>query len=73
MSNLANHGEGAVNMDPKQQKKLSTTRELMENTKDQLDLSYELEQNLESLGLQRRMKQLDLESKLLKKQNNELA
>ncbi|RDZ05841.1 hypothetical protein C3744_29230 [Priestia megaterium] len=60
-------------MDPKQQKKLSTTRELMENTKDQLDLSYELEQNLENLGLQRRMKQLDLESKLLKKQNNELA
>jgi len=73
MSNLANHEEGAVNMDPKQQKRLSITRELMENAKERIDLSYELEQNSENLGLQRRMKQLDLESKLLKKQKNELG
>jgi hypothetical protein len=45
----------------------------MDNAKKRLDLSYELEQDLENLGLQRRMKQLELESKLLKKQNNELA
>ena len=73
MSNLASHREGAVNMNPKDQKRLAITRELMENTKERTDLSYELEQNLENLGLQRRMKQLDLESKLLKKQNNELG
>ncbi|MDC7783911.1 hypothetical protein [Priestia megaterium] len=60
-------------MDPKQEKKLAITRELIENAKRRIDLSYELEQNLESLGLQRRMKQLNLENKLLKKQNNELA
>ena len=58
-------------MDPKQEKKLAITRELMENAKERIDLSFRLE--LENLGLQRRMKQLDLESKLLKKQNNELA
>jgi hypothetical protein len=45
----------------------------MENAKERIDLSYGLEQDLEDLGLQRRMKQLELESKLLKKQNNELA
>jgi hypothetical protein len=39
----------------------------MENAKKRINLSYELEQDLENLGLQRRMKQLDLESKLLKK------
>jgi len=60
-------------MDPKQEKKLAITRELMENAKERIDLSFGLEQDLENLGLQRRMKQLDLESKLLKKQNNELA
>ncbi|MGF9741843.1 hypothetical protein ABEX38_31240 [Priestia megaterium] len=60
-------------MDSKQEKKLAITRELMENTKRRIDLSYELEQDLENLGLQRRMKQLNLENKLLKKQNNELA
>ncbi|MDH2363769.1 hypothetical protein [Priestia megaterium] len=60
-------------MDPKQEKKLAITRELMENAKEQIDLSFGLEQDLENLGLQRRMKQLDLESKLLKKQNNKLA
>ncbi|MDF2013299.1 hypothetical protein [Priestia megaterium] len=60
-------------MDPKQEKKLAITRELMENAKRRIDLSYELEQDLENLGLHRRMKQLNLENKLLKKQNNELA
>lgn len=73
MSNLANHGEGAVNMNSKQQKRLAITRELMENAKERIELSSELEQDLENLGLQRRMKQLDLENKLLKKQNNELG
>jgi hypothetical protein len=65
--------EGAVNMNPKDQKRSEITRELMENAKEQIDSSSELEQNLENLGLQRRMKQLDLESKLLKKPNNELS
>jgi len=60
-------------MDPKQEKRLAITRELMDNAKKRIDLSYESEQDLENLGLQRRMKQLDLESKLLKKQNKELA
>ncbi|MCR8925446.1 hypothetical protein NLI92_000728 [Priestia megaterium] len=60
-------------MDQKQEKRLAITRELMENAKKRIDLSYELEQDLENLGLQRRMKQLNLEGKLLKKQNNELA
>ncbi|KRD93375.1 MULTISPECIES: hypothetical protein [Priestia] len=60
-------------MDRKQEKRLAITRELMENAKKRIDLSYELEQDLENLGLQRRMKQLDLENKLLKKQNNKLA
>jgi len=60
-------------MDQKQEKRLAITRELMENAKKRIDLSYELEQDLENVGLQGRMKQLDLESKLLKKQNNELA
>ncbi|WP_238159404.1 hypothetical protein [Priestia megaterium] len=73
MSNLASHREGAVNMNLKDRKRLAITRELMENAKKRIELSFELEQNLENLGLQRRMKQLDLESKLLKKQNNELA
>ncbi|MBU8688897.1 hypothetical protein KM918_16395 [Priestia megaterium] len=60
-------------MNPKDQKRSEITRELMENAKEQIDSSSELEQNLENLGLQRRMKQLDLESKLLKKPNNELS
>ncbi|RDZ07680.1 hypothetical protein C3744_27380 [Priestia megaterium] len=60
-------------MNLKDRKRLAITRELMENAKKRIELSFELEQNLENLGLQRRMKQLDLESKLLKKQNNELA
>jgi len=60
-------------MNPKDRKRLAITRELMENAKKWIELYFELEQNLENLGLQRRMKQLDLESKLLKKQNSELA
>ncbi|MGG0588480.1 hypothetical protein ABEY80_01445 [Priestia megaterium] len=52
-------------MNSKEQKRLATTRE-------QTDLSSELEQDLENLGLQRRMKQLELESKYLKNQNDEL-
>ena len=72
MSNLASHKEGAVNMNSKEQKRLATTREQMENAKEQTDLSSELEQDLENLGLQRRMKQLELESKYLKNQNDEL-
>ncbi len=72
MSNLASHKKGAVNMNSKEQKRLATTRKQMENAKEQIDLSSELEQNLENLGLQRRMKQLELESKFLKNQNDEL-
>jgi hypothetical protein len=73
MSNLANHKEGAVNMDSKEQKRLATTRKLRGNAKERTDLFSELEQDLENLGLQRRMKQLELESKFLKNQNDELA
>lgn len=73
MSNPVSHKKGAGNMNPKDQKRLIITRELMENAKGRIDSSSELEQNLENLGLQRRMKQLDLESKLLKRQNNELG
>jgi hypothetical protein len=72
MSNLASQKKGAVNMNSKEQKRLATTRKQMENAKEQTDLSSELEQDLENLGLQRRMKQLELESKFLKNQNNEL-
>lgn len=73
MSNLASHKEGAVNMNSKEQKKLATTRELMRNAKEQTDLPSELEQDLENLGLQRRMKQLELESKFLKNLNDEIV
>ncbi|MCM3184497.1 hypothetical protein [Priestia megaterium] len=59
-------------MNSKEQKRLATTREQMENAKEQTDLSSELDQDLENLGLQRRMKQLELESKYLKNQNDEL-
>ncbi|AUO13574.1 hypothetical protein C0569_20480 [Priestia megaterium] len=59
-------------MNSKEQKRLVITRELMDNAKERIDLSSELEQDLENLGLQRRMKQLELESKFLKNQNNEL-
>lgn len=65
MSNLISHGKGAVNMNSKEQKKLAIIRELMAHTKDRIDLSPELEQALENLELQRRMKQVELESKFL--------
>lgn len=71
-SNLTSHEEGAVNMNSKEQKRLVITRKLMDNAKERIDLSSELAQDLENLGLQRRMKQLELESKFLKNQNNEL-
>ncbi|MFE7083936.1 hypothetical protein [Priestia megaterium] len=60
-------------MNPKNQKRLAITKELMKNAKERIDLSFELEQDLENVELQQKMKQLDLESKLLKKQNNELG
>ncbi len=66
MSNLASHQEGGVNMNSKEQKRLATTRELMGNAKERIDSSSELEKDLENLGIQRRMKQLELESKFLK-------
>ncbi|MFQ6391653.1 hypothetical protein ACLNAR_28280 [Priestia aryabhattai] len=59
-------------MNSKKQKRLVITRKLIDNAKERIDLSSELEQDLENLGLQRRMKQLELESKFLKNQNNEL-
>ena len=59
-------------MNSKEQKRLVITRKLMDNVKERIDLSSELEQDLENLGLQRRMKQLELESKFLKNQNDEL-
>jgi len=59
-------------MNSKEQKRLETTSKQMENAKEQTDLSSELEQDLENSGLQRRMKQLELESKFLKNQNDEL-
>ncbi|MFE8065404.1 hypothetical protein ACQKGA_28565 [Priestia megaterium] len=60
-------------MNSKEQKRLATTRELMGNAKERTDLSSELEQDLENLGLQRRMKQLESESKFPKNQNDELV
>ncbi|AMM93416.1 MULTISPECIES: hypothetical protein [Peribacillus] len=60
-------------MNSKEQKRFATTREQMENAKERTDLSSELEKDLENLGLQRRMKQLELENKFLKKQNDELV
>jgi len=73
MSNLASHKKGAVNMNSKEQKRLATTRKLMDKAKERTDLSSELEQDLENLGLQRRMKQLELESKFLKNLNDEIV
>ena len=53
-------------MNSKGRKKLVITRKMTGNAKEQIDLSSELEQDLENLGLQRRMKQLELEGKFLK-------
>ncbi|MGG0473767.1 hypothetical protein ABEY96_16415 [Priestia aryabhattai] len=60
-------------MNSKEQKRFATTREQTENAKERTNLSSELEKDLENLGLQRRMKQLELENKFLKKQNDELV
>jgi len=73
ISNLESHRKGDVSINSKEQKRLAMTRELMKNAKERTDLSSELEQGLENLGLQRRMKQLELESKFLKNQNDELV
>ena len=78
MSNVASRGEGAVNMNLKDQfdkneKRLALTRELMENAKQRIKLSSELEKELNNLELQRRMRQLELESKVLKQQEKELG
>ncbi len=73
MSNLASHKKGAVNMNSKEQKRLATTRKSMDKAKERTGLSSELEQDLENLGLQRRMKQLELESKFLKNLNDEIV
>jgi len=78
VSNVASRGEGAVNMNLKDQfdkneKRLALTRELMENAKQRIKLSSELEKELNNLELQRRMRQLELESKVLKQQEKELG
>ncbi len=78
MSNVASRGEGAVNMNLKDQfdkneKRLALTRELMENAKQRIKLSSELEKELNNLELQRRMRQLELASKVLKQQEKELG
>jgi len=57
ISNLESHEKGTVNMNSKEQRRFATTREQMENAKERTALSSELEQDLENLGLQRRMKQ----------------
>lgn len=72
MSNLTSHEQGAVKMNSKGRKRLVITRKMTGNAKEQIDLSSELEQDLENLGLQRRMKQLELEGKFLKTKNSEL-
>ncbi|MBE2978896.1 hypothetical protein ACQKGA_25005 [Priestia megaterium] len=57
----------------KNEKRLTITRELMENAKQRIKLSSELEKELNNLELQRRMRQLELESKVLKQQEKELG
>ena len=74
MSNVASYREGAVNMNVKDQfyeneKRIAITRKLMENARERIKLSSELE----NLELQRRMRQLEMESKLLKQQEKELG
>ncbi|MEK1831239.1 hypothetical protein AAAC51_26450 [Priestia megaterium] len=54
-------------------KRIAITRKLMENARQRIKLSLELEKELENLELQRRMRQLELESKLLKQQEKELG
>ncbi|CAI8996304.1 hypothetical protein ABET11_26575 [Priestia megaterium] len=57
----------------KNEKRLTITRELMENAKQRIKLSSELEKELNNLELQRRMRQLEFESKVLKQQEKELG
>ncbi|MDF2013181.1 hypothetical protein [Priestia megaterium] len=57
----------------KNEKRLTITRELMENAKQRIKLSSELEKELNNLELQRRMRQLELESKVLIQQEKELG
>lgn len=78
VSNVASYREGAVNMNLKDQfyeneKRIAITRKLMENARERIKLSSELEKELKNLELQRRMRQLEMESKLLKQQEKELG
>ncbi|MBY0090322.1 hypothetical protein SAMN04487776_11277 [Priestia megaterium] len=57
----------------KNEKRLALTRELMENARQRIKLSSKLEKELNNLELQRRMRQLELESKVLKQQEKELG
>ncbi|MFP8644565.1 hypothetical protein ACLHWY_23755 [Priestia aryabhattai] len=57
----------------KNEKRIAIARKLMENARQRIELSSELEKELENLELQRRMKQLEMESKLLKQQEKELG
>ncbi|MBD8847829.1 hypothetical protein [Priestia megaterium] len=57
----------------KNEKRLTITRELMKNAKQRIKLSSELEKELNNLELQRRMRQLEFESKVLKQQEKELG
>ncbi|MDP1471835.1 hypothetical protein Q8G32_28765 [Priestia megaterium] len=54
-------------------KRIAITRKLMENARKRIELSLELEKELENLELQRRLRQLEMESKLLKQQEKELG
>jgi hypothetical protein len=45
----------------------------MENARQRIKLSSKLEKELNNLELQRRMRQLELESKVLKQQEKELG
>ncbi|MGR6341617.1 hypothetical protein ACU5CE_28030 [Priestia megaterium] len=55
------------------EKRIAITRKLIENARERIKLSSELEKELENLELQRRMRQLEMESKLLKQQEKELG
>ncbi|MFF2445315.1 hypothetical protein [Priestia megaterium] len=57
----------------KNEKRLAITRELMENARQRIKLSSELEKELNNLELQRRIRQLELKSKVLKQQEKELG
>lgn len=77
MSNVASHGEGSVRMSLEGQfnnnKRIAITRKLIENARQRINLSLELEKELDNLELQRRMRQLELEGKVLKQQEKGLA